>query len=410
MRIIPNLLIALANLKANLLRTILTMVIIAVGIMALVGIQTALNSMTGSLNASFSDMGANTYSFVPGGQGVKSNRERNREADVITIKHGELFKKEFNFPAMVSLSTFVSSIAELKAGNEKSNPNVTCMGVDENYLSTTGLDVEYGRNFTAKEAKNGHNLIIIGSDITKILFKDNPDAALGNQLIFRSRPYQVIGILKSKGATMNQQADRQVLIPIMNAKRYYGYNRQRCNVSVTVEDPLKLDEAIQSGIGVFRNVRKLKTVEANDFEIEKSDDLAEELQEDTKVVRIASWVIGIITLIGAAIGLMNIMLVSVTERTKEIGIIKSLGATQAVIRMQFLLEAVTVTIFGGIIGITLGIIAGNIVAHFGGGVFVMPWDWIAIGIIMCVGTGVVAGLYPAVKASRLDPIEALRYE
>jgi putative ABC transport system permease protein len=287
---------------------------------------------------------------------------------------------------------------------------VRLRGVDDNYLDISGLDLAAGRNFTRMEVMEGTHKAIIGKDIVTLLFDENNQRAIDKVISVGNIKYKVVGVLASKGSNMDQSQDRQVLVPVLNVKRYYGTIRSNYEVKVGLTQATDMEDATSTTIGIFRNVRKLRIGQDNDFEIFKSDGLLDILKENTFYLRMATIAIGLITLLGAAIGLMNIMLVSVTERTREIGIRKAVGATSNNIMVQFLTEAVVICQIGGIVGILLGMIAGNLVTYLTGGKFIIPWPWIILGVILCTVVGLVSGLYPALKAAKLDPIESLRYE
>jgi len=380
--------------------------------MALVGILTAIDSILFSMSNNFSGLGANAYSITPASSVIRSNRDgRNaKRGEPITYDQAQRFKESFDFPAKVSVSFTGTSNAVVKYEGEQSNPNVRLKGVDENHLEVAGLDLEKGRNFTKSEVTEGSPKAIVGKDIVTLLFNANSTQALEKTITVGNIKYRIVGVLASKGSNMNQSEDRQVIVPIINVKRYYGTIRSNYNIKVGLTNTADMEDATANSIGLFRNIRKLKIGQENDFKIFKSDGLLDILKENTFYLRMATIGIGLITLLGAAIGLMNIMLVSVTERTREIGIRKAIGATSNNIMIQFLTEAVIICQIGGIVGIFFGIIAGNLVSYLTNGAFIIPWPWIILGIVLCTLVGLISGLYPALKAAKLDPIESLRYE
>lgn len=413
MKILENIKVALHAIRNNFLRSLLTLLIIAVGITCLVGILTSIDAILYSMSDNFNRLGANSYSIYPKRERLKSKGQgsRSRSGEPITFDQAMKFKERFTFSgAQVSINTFCTSSATVKYGDEQTNPTVRLVGVDENYFSVSAFDMDVGRGFTATEINSGSSKVILGSELIEKLFNGTAKNALGNVVSINANKYKVIGILKEKGSTMGGSNDNRAYIPIVKAKQLYGYSKR--NYSITSAVPLgsQVDNAVEHSIGIMRNIRKLGAADINDFEIRKSDGILETLREMTTELRLAAIAIALITLLGAAIGLMNIMLVSVTERTREIGVRKALGATRFNILFQFLTEAVVICQLGGILGIILGIIVGNIMSVFMKSAFIIPWPWILLGFVVCVFVGVVSGIYPALKASRLDPIESLRYE
>jgi putative ABC transport system permease protein len=409
---LENINIALSSVRDNWLRAILTLVIIAFGIMALVGILTAIDTAIYSLNDNLSYLGANTFDIDPAGRGVSGRRDgrQQKQGDPFSYQQATEFKERYDFPSDVSLSLYCSGLATIKYENEESNPNVTVFGIDENYLEARAFNLNHGRNFTGREARNGGMVTIIGSEMVDVLFAGNGDRAMGKYITTPNGKYLVIGVLESKGSSMNQSEDRRILIPLQTAKRYYGAERTNYSIMVSVADASRIDAAIGEATTTLRNVRGLSAGDENDFEVSKSDGLLDIIKDNTVYLRLAAISIGFITLLGAAIGLMNIMLVSVTERTREIGIRKALGATSKNILIQFLTEAVVICQIGGILGIILGVMIGNIVSFLFGSAFLFPWLWITVALITCTAVGLLSGLYPALRAAALDPIESLRYE
>jgi len=403
---------AFQNIRSNMLRSVLTLLIIAFGIMALVGILTAIDAIAYSLNDNFSGLGANSFSIDRKWEAVRSSRSGRRQkiGDPIKFNQAMEFKESFEFPAKVSVSFYASSLATVKAGSKKTNPNIGMVGVDDHYFEVKGMDIAHGRNFSLAEVLDGHAKAVIGMDIVQSLFKNKPEKALNQVISVGNQRYRVIGVLASKGASMGNSSDRAVYAPLTNVRAQYGNENTSYDLIVAVQNALDMDAAKSEATGLFRQIRGLRPAQAEDFEIFTSDGLVAILKENTTTLRLATIAIGLMTLLGAAIGLMNIMLVSVTERTREIGIYKALGATRRNILIQFLAEAVVICQIGGITGIFLGILVGNIVTPLLGGSFLIPWGWMLLGLTLCMVVGVVSGFYPAMKASRLDPIEALRYE
>ncbi|MEM8907644.1 MAG: ABC transporter permease [Bacteroidota bacterium] len=404
--------LALNAVRSNGLRSALTVLIIAFGIMALVGILTSIDAAIFSLRDNFSSLGANSFAVRPIGDRARGRRNgrETKKADPISYRQAQKFTETYTFPASITVYFRGTSLATVKYGDEKTNPNVRLWGVDENYLSIKGLEIAEGRGFSSTEIETGSNKALIGIDIVNQLFNKKPEKALGRVIAVGNIKYKVIGVLQSKGSSMNESEDRVVFAPLLNVKRYYGTAKTNYRISVSVSNPEDLNLAEAEAIGTFRNVRNLKLAQDNDFETIKSDGIVSFLKENTFTLRMGAIVIGVITLLGAAIGLMNIMLVSVTERTREIGICKAIGATRNIILLQFLTEAVFICQLGGFVGIVLGILIGNVVTFFLGGNFLIPWGWMFTAILTCMVVGLFSGLYPALKASRLDPIESLRYE
>lgn len=409
MQFTENIKEALTSIKNNLLRSLLTLLIIAVGITCLVGILTAIDAILFSMSDNFNRMGANTFRIRPADETIKTTKDGKKqvESPPVTFEQAVEFKDKFRYSgAHVSIETRCESGATVKWGEEKTNPNVSVFGIDENYFTTSSLELDLGRNFSINE----NNKVILGADIVKKLFNDKPEKALGKSISVNSDRYEVIGVLKKKGSGSGGGGDRVVYIPLLPAKFRYGYADKNYSVSIAMSNATMVDAAINKATGVMRNIRKLSALDQNDFEIRKSDSILQKLKEMTSTLRLSTVIIAMLTLLGASIGLMNIMLVSVTERTKEIGVRKALGATSNNILIQFLTEAIVICLLGGLVGIVLGIGMGYAITLIIKGRFFIPWAWILLGIVVCIVVGIVSGLYPALKAAKLDPIEALRYE
>ena len=405
-----NVRLAMQSIKSNRLRTFLTALIIAIGISALVGILTTIDAIEKKMTDAFSSMGANSFTIRNRGTNIRIGGPGQRPKSYKPIRYEDAlkFKERLNAPASVSISVFASNGATVKYGQEKTNPNINIRGIDENGLAAQGLELGQGRSFNSAESLSGPNICVIGSEIAKTLFKDSDP--LDKVINAGNNRLRVIGVLAAKGSGMGANVDRAVYVPLFKAKVINANANPSYTITVSVPNADLVDNVIGESTATFRSIRKTKIGEGNNFEITKSDAVAQTLIENLQVVVIGGVSIGIITLLGASIALMNIMLVSVTERTREIGIRKAIGANPAVIRRQFLIEAVVICLLGGVLGILLGIAIGNIISLVMGGGFIIPWLFIGLGLALCILVGVVSGYYPAKKASKLDPVEALRYE
>ncbi len=406
-----NIRIALDSVRSNLLRSILTVLIIAVGITALVGILTAIDSIKNSITNEFAVMGANTFSISSRGMRVQigSNRYRTKNHSYISFYQAKEFKERFDFPALTAISVMSTGTATLKYGSEKTNPNISVRGIDENYLSTSGYEIGSGRSFSLHDIEGGRSVALLGSELAKRLFKggENP---LEKVISIGGGKYKVIGVLASKGSGFGMNSDMVCFIPYSNSRSYFSHPNMNFDIQVKVDEPRLMEAATGQAEATFRNVRNLDPLDETDFNIEKSDNLANILLENIKNITLVATIIGLITLFGAAVGLMNIMLVSVTERTREIGVRKAVGAKSATVKQQFLVEAIVVGQIGGLVGIVCGIAIGNGVSMLIGSSFIIPWTWIILGVVLCFFVGIISGYYPAQKASKLDPIDSLRYE
>lgn len=413
MNFLENIKEGLRAIQSNLLRTVLTGLIIAIGIMSLVGILTAVDGMKHSLEQTFSSLGANSFDIRRKNSDFRGSQQGRVERSYpqITYEQAKRYKELMEDNGRISLSARVSGATVVKSRLDKTNPNINIIGGDENYLLNQNMNLGTGRGFSSFELENGVNVAIIGSELQDKLFPKVE--SIGEYVTFLGRRFKVVGTLEKKGGNMGGGNDRTIIIPLETGRQIPRTSNGALNIDIktAITKPEELNFVMGEATGTMRSVRQDPLGQEDSFEIRRSDSMLQSLNEISGVLKAGGFIIGFITLLGASVGLMNIMMVSVNERTREIGVRKALGATAMQIRQQFLIEAIVICILGGLLGIFLGIMIGNAIASLiGEGGFIVPWLWVFVGLSICILVGVFSGSYPAYKASKLDPIESLRYE
>lgn len=410
MEIIEILKVAFNSLKANRLRSILTIVGIVVGIFSIITISTIIEMMQTSIEEGVAQLGQNTFQIQKwpavqtGGPG-SGLKYRNRPD--ITLEQFYRLKEKLNKAKYVAAEEWEFGKL-LKVGNIETNPNVWVSGVTPEAFPNNSWYVEDGRAINERDVQRFEPFIVLGADLAKKLFPTvNP---LNQFVTLEGHKFRVIGVLEPQGAFFGQSRDNFAILPITTFQSIYGKRNHSLNITVMAFDRNSYNELIEEAEGIFRAIRKVPPGEENDFDIWSNEQLLTRINDITAGVRIGSIVVAAIALLAAGVGIMNIMLVSVTERTKEIGIRKAIGAKKINILIQFITEAITLSLIGGLIGIILGVAAGNIAGSYLNAVAVIPIDWVIIGVLLCILIGVSFGTYPAYKAANLDPIESLRYE
>jgi len=402
---------ALNSIRANKLRASLTLLGIVIGVFSIIGVMTLLDALQKGIDSGLSQLGTSTFqvqkwpaTFVSG-PGKWRKYEKRKP---ITIDEGYRLKELAVLPKYVGLEDW-SGGKTVKYGSEQTNPNFQMGGVTTEFLPANNHTLSEGRFFTEEEVKSTRNIAVVGMEVVDKLFPFT--SPLDKEIEIDGNRFTIIGVLTAKGENLGQSQDNLVLVPLYTIDKIYGARKDRSlNITVSAYSKAQLDETQEEVIGLMRQIRKVPPGEENDFEIWSNESLVREANNFTIYFKYGAGVISFISLIAAGIGIMNIMLVTVTERTKEIGIRMAIGAKRSNILTQFLFEAILLCELGGLIGIAVGIGIGNLLGSIFNFPVTIPYDWVAIGVIVCSLIGIIFGTYPAFKAAKLNPIDALRYE
>ncbi|MDX2186186.1 MAG: ABC transporter permease [Opitutaceae bacterium] len=400
--------LALSSLTANKLRSILTILGISIGIFSVIGVMTFINGARSSFESGLSRLGANSFQIQKFPAINFSNpwlRYGNRRD--ITLPMAERFKTLMGETANINVQIRQRGLVATH-GEFHTNPNTAMTGTDENFLSAFNYDVARGRNLSGEDVALGRAVCLVGHDVVQKIFPG--EDPMGKMVRVGGQNYEVVGVLAQKGTSLGESQDNLILMPITRWLAVMGRNGRSISINIQAPDAKSMAAIQDQAIGAMRLVRGLDPEDPDDFEVFSNDSLVETFNNIMGLIGVASLAISTVALVGAGVGVMNIMLVSVTERTKEIGIRKSLGARKVNILTQFLVEAVVLALIGGLIGVAIGVAGGNAVAMAMNADLVFPWGWAMGGMAVCGGIGVIFGFYPAWKAASLDPIEALRYE
>jgi putative ABC transport system permease protein len=401
---------AMQSLGANKLRSGLTMMGITIGVFSVISVMTAIGALQSSIEGGISFLGSNIFQFakypVSGGQGGRNAQKYEN-------------RRNITYPQALRYQHLMEGIARdvcLKCFDFKGQctygalraPGLTVAGSNKSFLAANSYSLDYGRNLSDEDVDLARSVVMIGKSIEKNLFPH--ESPISKIIKINGHPMTVIGVLATKGSAFGQNQDDICVMPITRFFENFGSAKRTVNIATQSFSTDTYNRTLDKGIGAMRIARGLKPNQPDDFEIYSNDSLKSAFASIADVVRIGAFVISLIALIAAGIGIMNIMLVSVTERTKEIGIRKSIGARSRDILRQFLTEAVFISEAGGVVGILLGVIGGDLLAAWLQADLIFPYGWAIAGLIVCSGIGIGFGYYPAYRAASLDPIEALRFE
>ncbi|MBK6915563.1 MAG: ABC transporter permease [Ignavibacteriales bacterium] len=402
--------LSLQSLKSNKLRTMLTILGVVVGIFSIIVIMTIITMLQNSIESGISFLSKNTFQIqkfpaINTGGHEEWKKFRNRED--ITLEDYYRFE-EMMTQAKYTAAQLTAGGKVIKFRNLETNPNSFIVGITEGGMKTNNVTLDHGREIRKTDIDFSNNVCLLGQDIREKLFPNIDPVGLNIKV--DNKPLQVIGLMEKMPEFFGQSMDNYIVIPISTFESMYGKTGRSVEITVMSYGKQDYNAAIETAIGYMRTIRKVPPGEENDFDIFSNESLIGQINGITEGIRIGAMVISIIALLAAGVGIMNIMLVSVTERTREIGIRKAVGAKRSNILVQFLIEAIILCLIGGFIGILLGVGVGNLAGSFLNAEAAIPLDWVFIGLTLCVLVGIVFGTYPAYKAANLDPIEALRYE
>lgn len=402
-------LVAIRSLHANKLRSLLTILGIIVGIFSIITISTIVSMLQNSIEEGVSQLGQTTFQIQKYPAMMdRGDRAKFRNRKDITYEQFTLLREKLLGEAQAVGAEQWEWGKQFTFGNKQTNPNVQLVGCTPDAFPNNKWIAEYGRSFNTNELDRNDKIIVLGKTLAETLFEG--DDPIGQEVKVDNRKLKVIGVLEKQATSFGNDKDNFAAIPITTFQGMYGKYSESVNITVSSFGKEDYDDVIEKAVGYFRTIRKVPAGEEDDFGIFSNESVLNQINSMTAGVKIGAYVIALIALLAAGIGIMNIMLVSVTERTKEIGIRKAIGAKKLNILVQFLIEAVVLSLLGGFVGIAIGLIVGNLAGSAIGGEFSIPLDWVAIGVLLCIIVGVGFGTYPAYKASNLDPIDALRYE
>jgi putative ABC transport system permease protein len=402
---------ALGSLGMHRLRSFLTMAGITIGVFSVIGVMTTVSALRGSIETGLSVLGADVFQFgkYPSGIQVTGNNEdKYRKRQNITFAQAERYRQLMEGYADVIKLVAWKGGGTAVYGGHKTSPNVQYGGTNQYFIITNQFSIETGRNFTPDDIALGRPVVIIGSTLVRLLFPS--ESPLGKKIKVADHAYTVIGVFAAKGTLFGQDQDEIAMVPISRFLSDNGALAYSLVIGTQATNSLEYNATVDRGVTAMRIARGLRPGDDNDFDLYSNESLIATFAKVADIVSAGAFVISAIALLAAGVGIMNIMLVSVTERTKEIGIRKSIGARKQSILLQFLLESVALSLAGGVVGIFLGIVTGDGLAVLLHADIIFPWGWTIVALLVCSLIGVGFGLYPAIQAAGLDPIEALRYE